>query len=61
MAGKAGPESPRFDFDGMGWPELFVSLKRRYGIWGLAHLEAVLRLADHRASEEEAGKKGGKR
>ena len=61
MAGKAGPESPCFDFDGMGWPELFVSLKRHYGIWGLAHLEAVLRLADHRASEEEAGKKGGKR
>ena len=61
MAGNAGPESPRFDFDGMGWPELFVSLKRRYGIWGLAHLEAVLRLADHRASEEEAGNKGGKR
>jgi CRISPR-associated endonuclease/helicase Cas3 len=35
---------------GTGWIDLFVVLKKRYGPWGLAHLEASLRLADHRRS-----------
>jgi CRISPR-associated endonuclease/helicase Cas3 len=35
------------------WDEQFGELLDRYGTWGLAYIEAILRLADHRCSREE--------
>lgn len=48
-----GPsDHPLARVDG-GWAELFWALNRRYGYWGLAYLEALLRLADRARSQEE--------
>jgi len=46
-------ESMPLRLDG-GWFELEERVRRLYGPWEIARLEAVLRLADHRASEDEA-------
>lgn len=47
-----GPQRLDFQFRERDWPQIFERLKAHYGPWELARLEAVLRLADHRASAE---------
>jgi CRISPR-associated endonuclease/helicase Cas3 len=36
-----------------GWAETFWQLIRRYGSWGVAYLEVILRLGDRACSHEE--------
>ena len=48
-----GPSSPQFDLSGQDWPQLYRTLKNRYGTWQLAAFEAIVRLADHQVSAQE--------
>lgn len=36
-----------------GWVDQFWALVQRYGYWGICYLESILRIADHRQSQEE--------
>ena len=44
------PDDARELFDDGGWEQLVQDGDERYGVWGLAYLEVLLRAADGRVS-----------
>jgi CRISPR-associated endonuclease/helicase Cas3 len=51
-AGRHRPEAELTPFHA-GWVDHFCGMVRKYGYWGLAYLESLIVLADHRQSDAE--------
>lgn len=50
-----GESTPKLDQLNAGWADQFEQLQARYGFWGLAYLESIVRLADYQASATKGG------
>lgn len=50
-----GESTPSLGQLNAGWVDQFEQLQARYGFWGLAYLESIVRLADYQASATKGG------
>ena len=59
LDGKTGEaDKPNVILDpAFGWAEIWRENRRRFGVWGLAYLEALLRLADMQTAQREENEK----